>query len=148
MDTYKINTVANSTSTMHTIASNPITLDCFEIDDFDGSIKIKDNRILASTEDAYINIQNYAEEICWMLEQLRLKYLDLKKTNPEEAKKYWKELIRWLPSGWLQKRTMTMNYEVMRNICAQRSGHKLSEWQTFIDFAHTLPYADEFIFYN
>ena len=33
-DTYKIATVANSTSTMHKLASTPITLDCFEIDDF------------------------------------------------------------------------------------------------------------------
>ena len=34
-DTYKVGTVANSTSTMHKITSQPITLDCFEIDDYE-----------------------------------------------------------------------------------------------------------------
>ena len=35
LDTYKVKTIANSTSTMHKLANTPITLDCFEIDDFD-----------------------------------------------------------------------------------------------------------------
>ena len=37
-DTYKVGTVANSTSTMHKLATTPITLECFEIDDYDDSI--------------------------------------------------------------------------------------------------------------
>ena len=33
-DTYKVGTVSNSCSTMHKLASTPITIDCFEMDDF------------------------------------------------------------------------------------------------------------------
>ena len=60
----------------------------------------------------------------------------------------WKRLIIRLPESWLQKRTVTMNYENLLSICKQRSGHKLTEWHTFIDWVHTLPYANEFVFLN
>jgi len=64
--------------------------------------------------------------------------------------------VRWLPCGWLQTRTWSANYEVIRSICQQRRSHKLNEWsglddptkENFIAWAHTLPYAEEFIFYN
>ena len=49
-----------------------------------------------------------------------------------------------LPQSYLQKRHVTMNYEVVRNIREQRSGHKLIEWQEFIKWADSLPYADLF----
>lgn len=64
-------------------------------------------------------------------------------------KSCWKELIRWLPEGWLQKRTVTMNYENLLGMCSksQRRFHKLDEWsQDFISWARSLPYAQEFIF--
>ena len=60
----------------------------------------------------------------------------------------WKTLIEILPRNWLQTRTITMNYEVLRNIVHQRKGHKLTEWHKFIDWAHTLPYAEELIFFD
>lgn len=123
-DTYKIGTVANSTSTMHKLASTSITLDCFETDDFDGT---------------YVN---FVDDWISHLETLRLKYLETK------DKKYWKELIRWLPESWLQTRTIDLNYEVLRTIVHQRENHKLTEWHQFIDFVHTLPYADELIFFE
>ena len=60
------------------------------------------------------------------------------------AKKYWKELIRLLPESWLQKRTITMNYENILNIYRQRKNHKLTEWsESFCDWVKTLPYAEE-----
>jgi hypothetical protein len=124
-DTYKVGTTANSTSTMHKITSKPITIDCFEIDDFN-----EINFDHASEIDMIINY----------LEKLRLVYLDTK--DPE----YWKELIRWLPESWLQTRTITMNYENLYTIVRQRSHHKLTEWHSFIKFIRTLPYASEFIF--
>lgn len=130
-DTYKIGTVANSTSKMHKLASTPITLDCFEIDDL---------------ADENLHIGNYNclkfmyNQIIEDLELCRKKYLETK------DKRYWKELIRWLPESWLQTRTITMNYENVLTICKQRQGHKLSEWRQFIDWAHTLPYAEELIF--
>ena len=62
------------------------------------------------------------------------------------AKKYWKELIRLLPESWLQKRTITMNYENLLTIYRQRKNHKLTEWsKLFCDWVKTLPYAEELI---
>lgn len=72
---------------------------------------------------------------------LRQKYLETK------DKRYWKELIRWLPESWLQTRTVTMNYENLLNMCRQRRNHKLAEWsESFISWARTLPYAQELLF--
>ena len=125
-DTYKVGTTANSTSTMHKLASTPITLDCFETDDITWFTDI-DERLNPDTIITYC-------------EALRQKY------NETKDKRYWKELIRWLPNGWLQTRTVTMNYENLRSIVHQRAGHKLSEWHSFLEWANTLPYAKELIF--
>ena len=126
-DTYKVGTVANSTSTMHKLASTPITLDCFEMDDFEGND----------------NLVDYWEDVIAHLEGIRKVY------NKTKDKRYWKELIRLLPESWLQKRTVTMDYENLLAICSkgQRRFHKLTEWsKAFIDWARTLPYARELIF--
>ena len=134
-DTYKVGTTANSTSTMHKLTSKPITLDCFEIDDY---IKI-----------GWPNEHNnfIERELIPYLEFLRNKYIETK------DKKYWKELIRWLPESWLQTRTVTMNYENLFNMVHQRTGHKLNEWSgkddnalpNFIKWAKSLPYAKQLI---
>lgn len=134
IDTYKVGTVANSTSTMHKLTSAPITRESFEMDDFH-SIEFEGNEV--------DNIINYCEK-------LRQEYIKTK------DKKVWKELIRWLPESFLQKRTMTMNYENLLGICSkgQRRFHKLNEWsgiddntlENFIKFARSLPYAQELIF--
>ena len=105
---------------MHKLASTPITLDCFE------------------TDDLTKGLFNY-ESLISDLEFLRLKY------NETKDKRYWKELIRWLPESWLQTRTWTGNYENLRSINSQRAGHKLTEWQTFRDWIASLPYAEELI---
>ena len=133
-DTYKVGTVANSTSTMHKLASTPITKDCFEMDDFSN----------LDTEQGWQSL----DEIQWTslinwLEDLRRSY------NETKDKRYWKELIRLLPDSWLQKRTVTMNYENLLAMCSkgQRRNHKLTEWsKSFIDWARSLPYAQELIF--
>ena len=119
---------------MHKIASTPITRECFEIDDFH-SIEFEGGEI--------DTIINYCEN-------LRQEYL---KTN---NKKVWKELIRWLPESFLQKRTVTMNYENLLGMCSkgQRRFHKLNEWSgiddnaltNFIQFVRKLPYAQDLIF--
>lgn len=131
-DTYKIGTTANSTSTMHKITSKPITLDCFETEDYDPGLQLIDPIRLG------VRIGRFIED----LEQLRQLYIQTK------DKKYWKELIRWLPESWLQKRTVTMNYENLRNIYSQRSNHKLSEWHYFCNWIKKLPYAKDFICYK
>lgn len=140
-DTYKVGTVANSTSKMHKLASTPISFDCFEHDDFIntdcGGSDFKDTQ---SAWTALINV----------LEGLRIKF------NETKEKKYWKELIRLLPESWLQKRTVTMNYENLLGMCSngQRRHHKLNEWsgednpalKNFLSWARTLPYSNELLF--
>lgn len=117
---------------MHKLANTPISIDCFETDDY------------IETEVDGIR----PEIIISYCEGLRLKYLETKE------KRYWKELIRWLPDSWLQKRTITMDYENIHSIIRQRSAHKLNEWSgqdcsdnpNFISWARSLPYADELLF--
>lgn len=137
-DTYRIGVTANSTSTMHKLASTPITLDCFEIDDFDNTLKVFDNE--PYNFDSYLG--DCVNDIIDICEVLRKRYLETKDMR------YWKELIRWLPESWLQTRTIDLNYEVLRTIVHQRKGHKLTEWHQFIDWVHTLPYSSELIFYE
>ena len=143
-DTYKVGTTANSTSTMHKITSKPITIDCFEIDDYNDGLMTGHTPIPMPTG-------VFVDDFIDFLENLRQKYIE---TNDKE---YWKELIRWLPESWLQTRTVTMNYENLLSIVHQRKHHKLTEWsgdgesfvnESFIKFARTLPYAKEFIFVN
>ena len=135
MDTYKIGTVADSTSTMHKLTSVPITIDSFEMNDLDENMMMYEN-------DPY-NPDIYMSEFWDMLindlEHLRKKY------NETKDQRYWKELIRLLPESWLQTRTWSANYAVLRNIYLQRKNHKLSEWHTFCDWIKTLPYANELI---
>ena len=144
MDTYKVATVANSTSTMHKLTSKPITLESFEIDDFNPEI------VYYEIPGAQNDIGMFADFMIEQLEFLRQKYLETK------DKRYWKELVRWLPNGWLQTRTWTANYETIRAICSpgQRRFHKLNEWgghddpskNNFIKWARELPYAQYLIF--
>ena len=137
IDTYKVGTVANSTSTMHKLATTPITIDCFEMDDYCGTISVN------GADEKEYQLHCITSEFIDFLERLRLKYLETKNIL------YWKELIRWLPSGWLQTRTVTMTYENLFAMCSigQRRFHKLSEWRvSFMDWARMLPNAKDFIF--
>lgn len=138
LDTYKIGTTANSTSTMHKLATTPITIDCFETDDYNGGLLVYDRE---PYNENFI-VDDIWEEIINHCETLRKRYLKTKDMR------YWKELIRILPEGYLQTRTVTMNYENLYSIVRQRKSHKLTEWSSFIDWVHVLPYAEELIFYN
>ena len=141
-DTYKVGTTANSTSTMHKLTSKPITLDCFEIDDYKGY------ELFLDEDDVDKSVDWEVKDIIELCEKLRQKYLETK------DKRYWKELVRWLPESWLQTRTVTMNYENVFNMVNQRGNHKLNEWsgnddealENFIAWAKSLPYANELIF--
>lgn len=134
LDTYKVGVTANSTSTMHKLASNPITLDCFETDDFE---EIALSSGFSNTKYVWNTF------IIPVLEELRQIY------NTTKDKRYWKELIRLLPESWLQTRTVTMNYENIRTMIHQRTNHKLTEWsKDFIEWAKTLPNSEELLFFN
>ena len=164
-DTYKVATVANSTSTMHKIQSYPITRESFEMDDFVSGLKFPAH----SNDEVLWNHDDFIDDLIDYLENLRLEYnatidaLKLPQGDPdkvaelqEHAYVVWKELIRWLPESWLQTRTVTFNYETVRAMCSpgQRRFHKLNEWsgihaevkECFISWARTLPYAEQFIF--
>lgn len=138
-DTYKVGTVANSTSTMHKLAEYPITKECFEMGDFVADLKAYDGE--PYTVDTCIN--DIWDNLIMDCETLR------KRFNETKDVRYWKELVRILPEGWLQTRTVTLNYENLLAICSkgQRRFHKLSEWnKDFISWARKLPYANQLIF--
>ena len=120
-DTYKVGTVANSTSTMHKITSAPFDISQFSCDKMD---------------DETIKVM---ELVIKQLEALRLRFLETK------DKQYWYDIIQLLPSSYDQMRTCTMNYENLINIYHARKNHKLDEWHIFCDFISTLPYARELI---
>ena len=120
-DTYKVATVANSTSTMHKIASKP-----FELEDF--SYDHMNEKALASPK-ATIDV----------LEELRQEYLETK------DKTIWYSMIQLLPSNYHQMRTCTLNYETLMNIYYARRTHKLQEWHDVCDWIASLPYAKELI---
>lgn len=121
-DTYKIGTVANSTSKMHTIHKNGINESLFSLD---GGITL--NEYQYEVLDRYIH----------MLEDLR--------ANCKSGDKTWRTLIQLLPESFNQTRTITMNYENVVTIIRQRTGHKLDEWNEFVDKLKELPYVREII---
>lgn len=121
LHTYKVGTVANSTSKMHKLASTPITIDCFETN-------------------IYIKHDNYFLNFVNHLEETRKLYLNTKDIN------IWKMLIQELPESWLQTRTITMSYENVLSMHRQRHEHKLTEWSVgFINWIDNLPYAEKLI---
>lgn len=120
-DTYKVATVANSTSTMHKIHSKPFSIDDFSCDHMtDGTKK-------------------FMETVVAELENIRLRFKETK------SKDDWYDMIQLLPSSYNQMRTCTFNYETLINIYRARKNHKLAEWHTFCDWIETLPYAEQLI---
>lgn len=118
-DTYKVGTVANSTSTMHKITSKPFELSDFSVD------HMNDEGIRAM------------EKLIETLEDLRLRFVETK------DKELWYTIIQLLPSSYNQMRTCTLNYENLVNIYYARRNHKLSEWHEYCDWAKALPYFEE-----
>lgn len=117
-DTYKVGTVANSCSTMHKIHAKK-----FEREDFS-----TDHLIPRMKEVLDVTIAN--------LNACRGNYL---KTND---KKWWWQMIQLLPTSYNQKRTVQLNYAVLRNIYHSRKNHKLDEWHTFCRWIEGLPYSE------
>lgn len=118
-DTYKVGTVANSCSTMHKIHSKE-----FELDDF-------------SHEHLFESSISVLDKVIDELNEWRAFYLESKN------KKEWWQLIQLLPSSYNQRRTVTMNYENVMTIIRQRTGHKLDEWNQFVETLKGLPYVEE-----
>ena len=118
-DTYKIGTVANSCSTMHKIHSKELAIDDFSHEHLVGEAEKALKFIIGEI--------NFARQA-------------LLETNDKE---YWWEMIQLLPSSYNQKRTVQLNYEVLRNIYHSRKNHKLDEWRVgFMDWIKALPYSE------
>ena len=130
-DTYKVGTVANSCSTMHTIANKE-----FEAEDFSHDHLLTDEH----DEDIGCTPLEFLDVICFALNKYRKLYLET------GDKKWWWQMIQLLPSSYNQKRTVMLNYEVLSNIYRARKEHKLDEWRAFCSWIENLPYAEGIIF--
>lgn len=115
---------------MHTITKEPFNASKFS---FDGT------KPHGYAPDLWIGDMVTVIALC---EKYRKLYLETK------DKEYWRRLIQILPESFNQTRTVTLNYEVLRNIAKQRKGHKLTEWYQFIDYIKELPYSQDLIMYE
>jgi hypothetical protein len=118
-DTYKVGTVANSCSTMHKIHDKEVELSDFSWEHLDGySLDILD-------------------DIIERLNDNRKHFLETK------DKTYWWQMIQLLPSSYNQKRTVQLNYQVLKSMYFARKNHKLDEWREFCKWCESLPYFKE-----
>lgn len=124
-DTYKVGTVANSCSTMHTIHKKEFTLDDFSHEHLINGERMQSKGIL----EALIIHLNYCRE----------RFIET------GDKLYWWQIIELLPASYNQLRTVQLNYAVLRNMYHARVTHKLDEWRHFCAWVETLPYAKELI---
>ena len=121
-DTYKVGTVVNSCSTMHKIHAKEFTLDDFSHEELTDSA-----------------INDCLEVTIKFLNVARNMYIE----KENKSKAAWWQMIQLLPSSYNQRRTVTMNYENVMSMINQRTGHKLDEWNTFVDILNSLPYIKE-----
>lgn len=132
-DTYKVGTVSNSCSTMHTLHTRDLTLDdfsCEHLVDIDGqNIPLSDEQIYG------YNYKTILETTIRAINSARLHYLET------GDKMWWWQMIQLLPSSYNQKRTIVCNYEVLSNIYKSRKAHKLDEWHEFCNMIEGLPYS-------
>ena len=121
-DTYKVGTVANSCSTMHTLHKRDLTIDDFShehLDDTFGKTALIETIRVINNARAYY--------------------------NESKSKEDWYAMIQLLPSSFNQMRTIDLDYETLFSIYHQRKNHKLDEWREFCKWIETLPYMKEFL---
>lgn len=128
-DTYKVGTVANSCSTMHKIHAKKFTIDDFSHEHIIGQ---------GITPDHYDeNPYDVLNAVVNCLNYMRDYYLETKDNR------FWWQMIQLLPTSYNQRRTVLLNYEVLRNMYNARKAHKLSEWSDgFCGWVKSLPYAE------
>ena len=122
-DTYKVGTVANSCSTMHTICERPLVMEDFSIERITSTRGIQLLKYTIDEINENIALYCRAEEA-------------------EDKAAYFVNIIQMLPSSFNQKRTAFLNYEVLRNIYRARKNHKLKEWRDFCRTIKDLPYSE------
>ena len=133
-DTYKVGTVANSCSTMHKIHEKEFTIDDFSHE-----------HLIVSDNVNHIDMVAWLQEQIDVLNEWRRTFLDVKNSDvsSESAKRYWWQMIQLLPSSYNQKRTVQLNYQVLKSMYFARKDHKLDEWHILCDWMLTLPYFKE-----
>lgn len=120
-DTYKVGTVANSCSTMHTIHKKEFTLGDFSHEHMtNGTLDVLD---------CIVEQLNFCRR--WFLS--------------DGHKDWWWQMIQLLPTSYNQKRTVALNYEVLLNMYHARRNHRLDEWKAFCEVIEMMPYAKELI---
>ena len=146
-DTYKVATVANSESTMHTIHKRE-----FVIADFAHDMLLDDYTIDEDWDLEDTNPELLLCDTIDMLNSLRESYLKaIEEKNESKAKDYWYNMIQLLPTSYMQKRTIDLNYQSLRRIYFARRKHKLTEWSGedgFCEWIKSLPYSEELIIYE
>lgn len=123
-DTYKVGTVANSESTMHTVMRDEFYIEDFSNEHLD--------------EEALMTLSRLVYKLnCWRLEYITTEH-------PEIRKRIWYKIIQLLPSSFNQRRTVQLNYEVLAHIWKDRKNHKLDEWREGFcqEFIKSLPYSE------
>ena len=133
-DTYKVGTVRNSCSTMHTIHKKEFTLADFSCEHLDDEWFDVDS--LGYTDDSEIRSITLLELIVEVLNVYRKKYLKTKNKND------WWQMIQLLPSSYNQRSTVQLNYAVLRNIYHSRKNHKIDEWRDFCKWVEELPCSE------
>ena len=138
-DTYKVATVRNSCSTMHKITEHEFTIDMFAREHLlsMSNNDAGDALFLAGTNNIRVDGEDLLGLITNVLNYYRERYI---KT---QDKRYWWQLIQLLPSSYLQKATMDLNYATLRNMYHSRKYHKQDEWRVdFCNWVKSLPYSE------
>lgn len=120
-DTYKVATVANSTSTMHKIHAKPFCREDFSCE--------RMTPVALTCLDSVIAV----------LEERRQVFVETK------DRAAWDDMIQLLPSSFNQMRTCSLNYETLLNIYYARRNHKLPEWHELCHWIEALPEMDVFL---
>ena len=133
LDTYKVGTVCNSSSTMHKIHANEFTLDDFSTEHMT-PMSLAHIKSTINILNIYRNTYLYGGDD--ILEDGTKIHYELK------DKEMWYQMIQLLPTSYNQRRTYFLNYEVLKNIYESRKDHKLTDWHTFCDWITELPYSE------
>ena len=142
-DTYKVGTVANSCSTMHKIQAKEFTLD-----DFSHEHLLDLGALCSSTSSLKLLISklNFWRNRHNESDEERTKYFNYNGYPSVPTKKEcWWQMIQLLPSSYNQRRTVQLNYAVLKNMYHSRKNHKLDEWLEFCKWVESLPYSHELI---
>lgn len=132
MDTYRIGSERlSSESTMHTIGRDGLSL-------FDLFIGEHPN----VSDELKARLEQHHENTISLVNELSSLYKESKDFD------YVLCIKEVLPTSFVQKRVQEFSYQTIRRIVKQREGHRLPGWRDFIDWARTLPLANELIFFD